>query len=152
VSAASNLQGGEADVRAVHAALCDPSLGECNPNSSFARAGYTSAADFVKDFNEFLKDHKNEDQLIFYFSGHGRKVQDEYCLQIGPDEDELHAFSEIRSKLKIKVGGARHPDYRCLLQRDGCQGQSGQQSRTRVSAAGNRRSHIVFRLPAQLRE
>ncbi len=102
VSAASNLKGGEADVRAVHAALCDPILGECNPNSSFARAGYTSAADFVKDFNEFLKDHKNEDQLIFYFSGHGRKVQDEYCLQIGADEDELHAFSEIRSKLKIK--------------------------------------------------
>ncbi|PNX93677.1 metacaspase type ii, partial [Trifolium pratense] len=60
---------------------------------------------------------KQGDKLIFFFSGHGLKIDEEYCMDLGPDQDgnlEQLYGDEIDDIMEnIPDGATFHPFYDC---------------------------------------
>lgn len=97
------LKAGSRDVSRIYALLTDPGLGECSivdsPNPIF---GCSSVSDFENGtLNGLLKNWRSKDQLLFYFTGHGRIKSGVFCLQIGPNKDDLLPFANFLLKLQL---------------------------------------------------
>src|SRR4051812_45630642 len=62
-------------------------LGLCTPKIS-TLLQRCSKAQFLERLGQTLKNWNPADQLILYFTGHGRIVHSKYCLQFGVDNPE----------------------------------------------------------------
>lgn len=78
------LSAGARDVARVHSLLTDPRFGMCTTDAPAPIVGCASVSEFWSQFLPLLKEWRANDQLIFYFSGHG-SVRTSYCLEIGSD-------------------------------------------------------------------
>jgi len=76
----NELRAGNRDVSRVHAILTDPNLGMSDPS---VKPVYECAnrGDFQNVLEDILRDWKVENQLLLYFSGHGKVVRGFYNLQ-----------------------------------------------------------------------
>src|SRR4051794_27978850 len=81
-SPSNKLSAGLADASHIYSRMVDQSLGCCD-NSSCLLAGCKNAEIFLKHLTDLLHSWASEDQLIFYFSGHGQDFNDVYSLQFG---------------------------------------------------------------------
>jgi len=94
------LRAGNRDVSRVYALLTDPNLGECIPESPMPLHQCKNRHQFWDCFSSILRDWQIQNQLIFYFSGHGELLNDIYCIWLG--ESDFLPFSHLLDELKIK--------------------------------------------------
>ena len=95
-------------------------LGLCPPKLS-TLLQRCSKAQFLEKLGQTLKNWNPADQLILYFTGHGRIVHSKYCLQFGVDNPEDLAFDNVLNELEI-AGVLRDPDPRHVPQWPSSQG------------------------------
>jgi len=95
------LKGGNADASNVYAILRDPDLGKCTSKSPKPYHECKSCAEFQGFLNQVLEQWQPKNQLIFYFSGHGKFRNGLYCLMFGKPEKELYPFKNLMNGLKL---------------------------------------------------
>ena len=81
--------------------LTDPDLGGCSITSPKPYLDCPNYYEFQKEFRQLLRNFSKDDQLIFYFSGHGKIINDEFVVQIGKDKNELLIFGNLLKELKV---------------------------------------------------
>lgn len=89
------------DVTMVFSHLTDPAIGGCVPNSPAPVFGCSTLNKFNDSLLTSIIDWNPEDQLIFYFSGHGRYIADRYCLQFGQGPEECTPFGHVVDRLAM---------------------------------------------------
>lgn len=94
------LRAGRADVTYVHQYLMKPEYGFCNEALSILKPDCNSKAEYQEELENILQDWNIEDQLILYFSGHGTKQYNEYCLKFGEARREWLPFNNLMSDVK----------------------------------------------------
>ena len=94
----AELTAGQADATHVFSRMVDQSLGCCDHSSKLLPACY-ARKEFTEALENLLKDWNTEDQLIFYFSGHGADINNLYCLKFGENDSEWWPFSNITNSL-----------------------------------------------------
>lgn len=95
------LSAGNQDVSHVYWLLTNPSLGSCSNNSPKPVHECRSRDEFQQALTDTLSHWRGTDQLIFYFTGHGKVINDIYCIQVGPSEKDLLPFDNLLRDLKI---------------------------------------------------
>lgn len=98
----NELTAGNRDVSHVYALLTNPTLGTCSPLSPKPVHECDSRDQFQQALATALTNWRGIDQLIFYFTGHGKVINDIYCIQVGPSENDLLPFDNLLRDLKIK--------------------------------------------------
>ena len=97
------LTGGKRDVSRVYTVLTAPNLGGCdNYSSPSPISECSSKGQFEEALDNILSLWRGTDQLIFYFTGHGKIQNDTYCIQVGPSDKELYPFVNFLNNLKFK--------------------------------------------------
>ena len=96
------LKDGRIDSVNVHEILVDPELGACDPNGPPPMPDCPSQEVFWSQLESTLRDSRRQDQLVWYFSGHGKILHDVYCLKVGAVEADYVPFSDIRNRLRIR--------------------------------------------------
>lgn len=91
------LKAGNRDVARVYSLLTDQKLGGCTIDSPKPLHECKNRNEFWEAFSPILKQWRVENQLLFYFSGHGDISQDQYCLKLGQD---FLTFTSLMSDLK----------------------------------------------------
>ena len=80
----NKLEGTNLDVSRVHSILLNPDLGGCENSKPIH--GCNSRSEFVDLFYETIKNWNQEDQLLFYYTGHGAyKRNNSFGLLFGED-------------------------------------------------------------------
>ena len=87
------------DVSRVHAWLTNPELGDCKSNGPIPLHECQSQIEFLQYFLPKIQKWNNQNQLIFYFSGHGDIRGEEYCLKLGIDDSDWFPFSNLTNYL-----------------------------------------------------
>jgi tetratricopeptide (TPR) repeat protein len=77
------LQASQRDASAIFTILTDPTLGMCHPKESKLIHECRSKADFGSAIDSVLGSWDSSTQLIFYFSGHGEVIVNNYCFKFG---------------------------------------------------------------------
>ncbi|MBK8257769.1 MAG: protein kinase [Polyangiaceae bacterium] len=94
------LKAGHHDVSRVFGLLTRSQLGACDLASPPPLHGCPNYSAFHQALHAMLADWKNEDQLVFYFSGHGNVLNGVYCLQFGEAQTENVPFANILQSLR----------------------------------------------------
>jgi len=102
------------DVSRVHAWLTNPELGDCKSNGPIPLHECESQTNFLDYFLPIIENWNIQDQIIFYFSGHGTIRGEEYCLKLGLRDRDLLPFSSLISYLST------HKVNRAILILDAC--------------------------------
>ncbi|MBE9072284.1 tetratricopeptide repeat protein [Microcystis sp. LEGE 08355] len=89
------------DVSRVHAWLTNPELGNCQSNGPKPLHECQSQIEFLQYFLPKIQKWNNQNQLIFYFSGHGDIRREEYCLKLGINDSDWFPFSNLTNYLSI---------------------------------------------------
>jgi tetratricopeptide (TPR) repeat protein len=121
------LTAGNRDVARVYSLLTDPELGDCSSSSPKPILECATRDEFHKALASALEDWRGVDQLVLYFTGHGRVVGGTYCLQVGSAVDDLLPFDNLLNDLRIR--GVR----RAILILDTC--YSGAAAKVKSSRA-----------------
>ena len=87
------------DVSRVHAWLTNPEFGDCKSNGPKPLHDCQNQIEFLQYFLPKIQKWNNQNQLIFYFSGHGDIRGEEYCLKLGIDDSDWFPFSNLISYL-----------------------------------------------------
>lgn len=113
VSAKSNsLRAGKKDASRIHALLVDKDIGHCDPSKTVFHPDIEGRTEFRNAWDSLMTNWNPEDQIVFYFSGHGVLVgeRDDFCLLFG-DEDIPknrvifdHFINEAISSYRLKKG------------------------------------------------
>lgn len=82
VSTVSDLKGGKNDIDTIFEVFTDAAIGDCDKELS-KHTIFEKDSDFYAYLTEFLKDWNKLDQLIFYFSGHGKNERNLYSFEFG---------------------------------------------------------------------
>ncbi len=95
----NELSGGNLDSVNIFRLLALPELGGCEtrPGPLHECADRTK---FEICLTRILNSWKSQDQLIFYFSGHGIYRHDQYCLVFGEDQKSFYTSKGFLSELK----------------------------------------------------
>ena len=93
------LRTGNRDVAKVYALLTNPSLGECIAEGNKPIHECESLLDFLSMFRSVINNWQIEDQLIFYFSGHGDIQGNQYCLKLGLNNSDWLPFQNLINEL-----------------------------------------------------
>ncbi len=93
------LSGVISDVSRVHSWLTNSELGDCQSNGPKPLHECQSQTNFLDYFLPIIENWNIQDQLIFYFSGHGTIRGEEYCLKLGLRDRDLLPFSNLISYL-----------------------------------------------------
>ncbi|NEQ80746.1 MAG: hypothetical protein F6K26_10970 [Moorea sp. SIO2I5] len=89
------------DVSRVYTMLTNPELGMCNHKiPPFYEC--KNPHEFENRFFPLFDNWRIKDQLIFYFSGHGDILQDQYCLKLGTTRQDFYPFKNLITNLRIK--------------------------------------------------
>lgn len=97
----TELTGGKRDVSKVYSVLTDPKFGACSVGGSTPVVDCDSRSTFEQKLSSLLKHWNSDDQLILYFSGHGKIRGETYCLKFGkPDNEEFLPFDNVLNELK----------------------------------------------------
>ncbi|MGL5836673.1 MAG: caspase family protein [Waterburya sp.] len=78
------LNAGNSDVSRIYSTLTNPNLGQCD-NKIAPIHNCSNSQTFWDCFHDLIDNWNSSNQLIFYFSGHGIKRNNQYCLQVGID-------------------------------------------------------------------
>jgi predicted HTH transcriptional regulator len=79
------LKASQSDAVEVYALLIDRKFGMCDNSSSQLISQCPSRNEFQTKLDVILRNWKTTDQLIFYFSGHGKVERETYCIVMGED-------------------------------------------------------------------
>ena len=90
------LTGGKNDAASIYSKLTDIDYGDCDPDKSLIVTDCPDDLSFENAFRDFLQNWNSDNQLIFYFSGHGKKHKGSYCLFFG---ESPVSFSRILAGL-----------------------------------------------------
>lgn len=111
------LVAGSADAAAFWAVLLDPTLGNCAPNPISRLVVDASRADFGTALESLLSNWRAEDQLVFYFTGHGRYHNDVYALEFLDSSANSYKYTLFDSLLlEFEAAGVT----RCVAILDAC--------------------------------
>lgn len=95
-----DLKAGINDVSKIYSILTDEKLGQCDRTLSEMKNDIFTKNHFNKILDDFLKKlnlNMDNNQFIFYFSGHGEYKNGIYHLRFGED---LYSFNTFRSELE----------------------------------------------------
>ncbi len=92
------LKTGNRDVSTVYSLLTNPTIGGCEGHKPIHDCESKEA--FLPIFNNLIYDWKKENQLIFYFSGHGDIKRNQYRIKLGLTDKDWHPFSNIINELE----------------------------------------------------
>ncbi|NES18975.1 MAG: hypothetical protein F6K41_08610 [Symploca sp. SIO3E6] len=95
-----DLQAVNRDVSKVYDLLIDPEIGGCVFAQYEPIYKCKSRQVFSEKFISIIKNWKNENQLIFYFSGHGAMKGSQYCLKLGLNDSDWLPFKNIINDLE----------------------------------------------------
>lgn len=98
---AGELTAGRRDSTRVYTVLTDPERGACSRSSPSPVCDCTDLHCFSSHYQSVIRKLNPEDQLVFYFSGHGRVASDKFVLQVGQDENELVPFGNLISDFQV---------------------------------------------------
>ncbi|MGD8457516.1 MAG: SUMF1/EgtB/PvdO family nonheme iron enzyme [Anaerolineales bacterium] len=76
-------------------------VGKCHKDSPEPLIGCKTIDEFNYEFNKLLRKWDPKDQLVFYYSGHGKKLGDRYCLVLGNDSVDLLPFNSLIERLTL---------------------------------------------------
>ena len=79
------LKASQSDAVEVYALFTDRKFGMCDNSSSQLISQCPSRNEFQTKLDIILRNWKTTDQLIFYFSGHGKVERETYCIVMGED-------------------------------------------------------------------
>ncbi len=96
------LTGGDQDTARVFSLLTRSDLGDCDPSLSVRMHQCATYSALVSGLRETLSNWKYDDQLVFYFSGHGAQRGGQYCLLFGRQLEEFVTFQSILADLDVK--------------------------------------------------
>ncbi|HET9954744.1 MAG TPA: protein kinase [Polyangiaceae bacterium] len=97
----SELSGGKRDAMRVFSVLADENLGACDPESPQPIAACSSRARFHEAWHSLLTNWNPQDQLLFYFSGHGVMKHGRYTLAFGAAPSQHYVpFDHLTSDLQ----------------------------------------------------
>ncbi len=101
---AQGLPGGPIDTARIHSLLIRPDRGCCDPDSSpRPLSNCPDKGSFREIWDEAIHACEDADQLVFYFSGHGRRPQQTFCIQAGPDPiRDCVPFENLIREIEIK--------------------------------------------------
>ncbi|MBD2691571.1 caspase family protein [Anabaena catenula] len=96
------LQASQRDAAVVFGILTDPELGSCDPKLSTLIHQCGSQTEFEEAFSLILKSWDSTTQLILYFSGHGKVINNNYCLRFG---ENVYPFKNLITQLEVNGVG-----------------------------------------------
>jgi len=100
--AGEELTGGKQDTSRVHSVLIDPELGACSDKLSPPPLYDCDASEkFSNFYRAALASLKPDDQLVFYFSGHGRVVNHRFVLQVGMESKDIIPFESLAIEFDV---------------------------------------------------
>lgn len=99
-SGEKRLEATSKDASSVYALFMAKSVGDCHQGSP-PPLECESIDAFSPALNNLIRKWDPEDQLVFYFSGHGEQRGNKYCLVLGPDNVDLFPFDELLGRLEI---------------------------------------------------
>ncbi len=111
------LKGGRSDSARVHGMLIDGSLGCCDPAGPTPLYDCHSRREFQDRLFDILTDWRREDQLVLYYSGHGRVVNGCYNLVFTTEagKTEMLPFDAVVADLRT------HSVKRAIVILDACE-------------------------------
>jgi len=92
------LQASQRDASAIFTILTDPTLGMCNPKESKLIHECRSKIDFNSAIDLVLQRWDSSTQFIFYFSGHGDTIGNNYCFKFG---EANYPFKNLLTELEM---------------------------------------------------
>lgn len=95
------LEATKKDAASFYTRLISNSVGECHQESPPPLLGCTSVDDFNRELNLLLRNWNKEDQLVFYYSGHGEMRKNKYCLVLGNTHVDLLSFDSFTEHLEL---------------------------------------------------
>lgn len=98
-SSGPELTAGRRDVTTVYSHLTDPGVGGCSLASPNPLMGCGNEDDFNRFIRATLNQWDPDDQLIFYYSGHGAVVRGHYCLVLNSQVNEHVLFRNLLDRL-----------------------------------------------------
>ena len=97
------LRAGNRDTSSVYDLLTSPEFGRCDPVISPAPLHECKSFHVFWDSLQKTTDKwDSSKQLIFYFSGHGRVLNNEYCIQVGESDNDYYPFDNILKQLVMR--------------------------------------------------
>lgn len=134
--AGAELTGGRVDAARVHTLLCDEELGHCDARSPPPLLDCETRGRFQDTLLSLIDGWKRQDQLLLYFSGHGRLRNDKYTLVFGQEPRQSYLpFDAVTADLQA------YGVDRAIIILDAC--QSGAALRWGAkSIAALERSHL----------
>ncbi|MGD1908223.1 MAG: caspase domain-containing protein [Leptolyngbyaceae cyanobacterium] len=94
------LKAGNRDVTLVYGLLTDPALGACTSKGFEPFMNCKTRHDLEGKLFPILTKCKREDQLIFYFSGHGEIINNQFCFKFG--KSDLYPFNNLLNDFDIR--------------------------------------------------
>ena len=99
--AGDELAAGRTDAGRIHSVLCDEDYGACDPARTRSVQDCPSKIAFQSTLEEVIGGWSSADQLVLYFSGHGRVKHGEYGLVFGEKHAETFLpFGALQAELK----------------------------------------------------
>ena len=95
----NELKAGNRDVARVYSWLTHPNFGMCQVDGPKPIHECKDSLEFLHIFRPILTNWHREDQLIFYFSGHGDIHNNNYCLKLGVTELDWFPFGNLLNYL-----------------------------------------------------
>ncbi|MEH1974707.1 MAG: caspase family protein [Nostoc sp.] len=95
------LKAGNRDVSRVYNLLTDPRIGFCESDGFKPIHDCKNSAEFSQIFLDVLNQCQDKYQLIFYFSGHGDNLNNQYCLKVGVNDLDWLPFNNLINYLKM---------------------------------------------------
>ena len=95
------LEATKKDAASFYTLLLANSVGGCHQDSPQPLLGCESVDDFNRELNLLLRAWNKEDQLIFYYSGHGEKRKNKYCLVLGNTSVDLLTFDSLAERFEL---------------------------------------------------
>ncbi len=102
---ASDLKAGVKDIHDMYSVLTNPEIGACDKAKSDRLLNCDTEEKFISFLKKNLKDwHKNKNnQLIFYFTGHGETKRNKFRFKFGEDEYIFENFiNNLLDKYEVK--------------------------------------------------
>ncbi|GJM26021.1 MAG: hypothetical protein DHS20C16_24360 [Phycisphaerae bacterium] len=89
------------DAASVYTVLVTDTIGACHLASPPPLYNCIQVADFDANLNQILREWDEDDQLIFYYSGHGSLEKGQYCLVLGNSTVDLLPFDNLMARLSL---------------------------------------------------
>ena len=96
------LEAGKKDVSLMRDALMSKEYGRCNDKSPKPLYDTKHYLELLKVLDDTLKGWRPNDQLLFYYSGHGDYQHNIYCFKFNGDGGSYLTFSMLMDSLKIR--------------------------------------------------